>query len=119
MEKIYQASTAEGAVDFINMRDLEEAAKEVIPKGGYGYISSGAGDTFTYRENERAFNHKLIIPHVLKDIELPDTRTNFSGDTLNAPIIMAWPMSMRRKPRQKELRASVQFTQLVLMLPVR
>ena len=42
MEKIYQASTAEGAVDFINMRDLEEAAKEVIPKGGYGYISSGA-----------------------------------------------------------------------------
>lgn len=89
MEKIYQASTAEGAVDFINMRDLEEAAKEVIPEGGYGYISSGAGDTFTYRENERAFNHKLIIPHVLKDIELPDTRTNFSGDTLNAPIIMA------------------------------
>ena len=47
------------------------------------------GDTFTYRENERAFNHKLIIPHVLKDIELPDTRTTFSGDTLNAPIIMA------------------------------
>ncbi len=43
MEKIYQASTAEGAIDFINMRDLEIAAEEVIPKGGYGYISSGAG----------------------------------------------------------------------------
>ena len=28
MEKIYQASTAEGAIDFINMFDLEEAAKE-------------------------------------------------------------------------------------------
>ena len=27
MEKIYQASTAEGAIDFINMRDLEIAAK--------------------------------------------------------------------------------------------
>ena len=52
MEKIYQASTAEGAIDFINMFDLEEAAKEVIPKGGYGYISSGAGDIFTYQEND-------------------------------------------------------------------
>ena len=67
MEKIYQASTAEGAIDFINMFDLEEAAKEVIPKGGYGYISSGAGDIFTYQENEKAFNHKLIIPHVLRE----------------------------------------------------
>lgn len=89
MEKIYQASTAEGAIDFINMRDLEIAAEEVIPKGGYGYISSGAGDIFTYQENERAFNHKLIIPHVLKDIELPDTTLSFGGDTLSAPIIMA------------------------------
>lgn len=66
MEKIYQASTAEGAIDFINMFDLEEAAKEVIPKGGYGYISSGAGDIFTYQENEKAFNHKLIIPSCIK-----------------------------------------------------
>ncbi len=88
MKKIYQASTAEGAIDFINMRDLEIAAEEVIPKGGYGYISSGAGDIFTYQENERAFNHKLIIPHVLKDIELPDTTLSL-GDTLSAPTIMA------------------------------
>ena len=55
----------EGTVDFINMEDLEIAASQVIPAGGYGYISSGAGDLFTYQENERAFNHRLIIPHVL------------------------------------------------------
>ncbi|WP_427814394.1 alpha-hydroxy-acid oxidizing protein [Enterococcus sp. 22-H-5-01] len=89
MEKIYQASTAEGMIDFINMYDLEVAAKEVIPKGGYGYISSGAGDIFTYKENERAFNHKLIIPHVLRDVELPDTTTDYFGESLAAPIIMA------------------------------
>ncbi|MBO0430847.1 alpha-hydroxy-acid oxidizing protein [Enterococcus sp. DIV0660C] len=89
MEKIYQASTAEGAIDFINMYDLEEAAKEMIPQGGYGYISSGAGDIFTYQENEKAFNHKLIIPHVLRDVELPDTTTKFGNETLTAPIIMA------------------------------
>lgn len=89
MEEVYQASTKEGIVDFINMADLESAAKDVIPKGGYGYISSGAGDIFTYQENERAFNHKLIIPHVLKDVELPNTAFEFEGEPLQAPIIMA------------------------------
>ncbi|WP_312541800.1 alpha-hydroxy-acid oxidizing protein [Enterococcus sp.] len=89
MEKSYEASTAEGTIDFINMQDLAEEAEKVIPKGGYGYISSGAGDIFTYRENERAFNHKLIIPHILKDIERPDTTTEIYGEKLTAPIIMA------------------------------
>ncbi|MFV0561034.1 MAG: alpha-hydroxy-acid oxidizing protein [Enterococcus sp.] len=89
MERIYQASTAEGTVDFINTKDLELSAREVIPKGGYGYISSGAGDIFTYQENERAFNHQLIIPHILKDVEQPQTQVEFAGDLLTAPIIMA------------------------------
>lgn len=43
MEKVYQAGTHEGMIDFINMEDLELAATQVIPSGGYGYISSGAG----------------------------------------------------------------------------
>lgn len=89
MEKTYQAGTNEGIVDFINMEDLEIAASQVIPAGGYGYISSGVGDLFTYQENERAFNHRLIIPHVLRDVELPDTTTHFDEETLTAPIIMA------------------------------
>lgn len=89
MEKTYQAGTNEGIVDFINMEDLEIAASQVIPAGGYGYISSGAGDLFTYQENERAFNHQLIIPHILRDVELPDTTTHFDEETLTAPIIMA------------------------------
>ena len=38
MEKTYQAGTNEGIVDFINMEDLEIAASQVIPAGGYGYI---------------------------------------------------------------------------------
>lgn len=85
----YQTSNAEGPIDFINTYDLEEMAKEVIPKGGYGYISSGAGDIFTYRENEKAFEHQLIIPHVLKDVELPTTEVTFMNEKLRAPIIMA------------------------------
>ena len=56
----YKTSNAEGPVDFINTYDLEPMAQQVIPKAAFGYIASGAEDTFTLRENIRAFNHKLI-----------------------------------------------------------
>ena len=105
MEKVYHAGTNEGLIDFINIEDLELAATQVIPNGGYGYISSGAGDLFTYRENEKAFNHRLIIPHVLKDVELPDTTIGFSGETLTAPIIMA-PVAAHGLAHEQAERAS-------------
>ena len=51
----YKTSNAEGPVDFINTYDLEPMAQQVIPKASFGYIASGAEDTFTLRENIRAF----------------------------------------------------------------
>ncbi|CAM2956402.1 lactate oxidase [Streptococcus acidominimus] len=85
----FKTSKAEGPVDFVNVFDLEKMAQQVIPKGAFGYIASGAGDTFTLHENIRSFNHKLIVPHTLKGVENPDTRITFDGDELTSPIIMA------------------------------
>lgn len=85
----YTTSNAEGHVDFVNVLDLEKMAQQVIPKAAFGYIASGAGDTFTLRENIRSFNHKLIIPHTLRGTENPSTEVVFDGDHLTSPIIMA------------------------------
>ena len=85
----YKTSNAEGPVDFINTYDLEPMAQQVIPKAAFGYIASGAEDTFTLRENIRAFNHKLIVPHTLCDVENPRTEIEFAGEKLSSPIIMA------------------------------
>lgn len=85
----FKTSKAEGPVDFVNVFDLEKMAQQVIPKGAFGYIASGAGDTFTLHENIRSFNHKLIVPHTLKGVENPDTSLTFDGDKLSSPIIMA------------------------------
>ena len=46
-------------------------------------------DTFTLRENIRAFNHKLIVPHTLRNVENPSTEIEFDGDKLSSPIILA------------------------------
>ncbi|MGO3732156.1 MAG: alpha-hydroxy-acid oxidizing protein [Vagococcus sp.] len=89
VKQAYITSSAEGHVDFVNAYDLEKDAEKVIPTGGYGYISSGAGDMWTIKENIDAFNHKLIVPGVLKNVEHPDQRTEIFGDTISTPIIMA------------------------------
>src|SRR5699024_4171781 len=85
----YKASEAEKPLNIINVFDLQLVAKKVIPEVGYGYISSGAGDLWTIQQNIESFNHKLIVPRVLKNIENPDQRTSIFGTDLATPIIMA------------------------------
>lgn len=85
----YKTSNAEQYLDFINVYDLEEEAKKVIPKGGFGYIAGGAGDAWTLAENIKAFNHKLIVPEVLQQIDSADQSTEVFGEKLSTPIIMA------------------------------
>lgn len=85
----YQTSAAEGHVEFINAHDLAEKAKRIIPKGAYDYIAGGAGDLWTMKENENAFNHKLIVPQALQDIDSVDQTTSIFGEELSTPVILA------------------------------
>jgi L-lactate dehydrogenase (FMN-dependent) and related alpha-hydroxy acid dehydrogenases len=89
MGKDFHTSSAEGSVNFVNIYDLEEMAKSVIPEGAYGYISSGAGDMWTLDQNVKAFNHKTIVPETLRDLENPDQTTEILGIKLATPVIMA------------------------------
>lgn len=86
---IYATSSAEGHVDFVNAYDLEKEAQKIIPKGGFDYIAGGAGDSWTLNENIRAFNHKLIVPEALHEIESADQSTSVFGEQISTPIIMA------------------------------
>lgn len=83
------APNNEGKINFINTHDLEKMARNVIPEGGFGYISSGAGDLWTLEQNNAAFNHKLIVPRVLADIENPNMETTIFCEEISMPIIMA------------------------------
>ncbi|MGC3596183.1 lactate oxidase, partial [Enterococcus faecium] len=69
----YEAGSAGGVVVVIGMVDLEIGASQVLPAGGVGSISSGAGALCTTQENERPCTHRLIMPHVLREVEIPDT----------------------------------------------
>ena len=111
----YKTSNAEGPVDFINTYDLEPMAQQVIPKAAFGYIASGAEDTFTLRENIRAFNHKLIVPHTLCDVENPSTEIEFAGEKLSSPIIMAPVAAHKLANEQGEVPSMLQAPTLQLI----
>jgi len=83
----YRAGTENKKLDIINLRDLEDLAQKVIPKGGFDYIRGGAGDEWTLQENLASFLRVPIQPHYLSGIKDPDISTTLLGIKLSLPVI--------------------------------
>jgi lactate oxidase len=83
----YQALTEVKKIEIINLRELEQAAQKLIPAGGFGYISSAAGDEWTKRENEAAFKRVTIVPRYLTGYGAADLTTSLLGAKISMPII--------------------------------
>jgi lactate oxidase len=88
----YAAPAEIKAIDIINLRELEPAAQKVIPPGGFGYISSAAGDEWTKRENEAAFKRISIAPRYLTGYSDADRTTTLLGSKVSMPIVLS-PMA--------------------------
>lgn len=84
----YSAGSAERELDIINLHDLEEQARQIIPAPQFGYIRSGSGDEWTLRENVRAFDDRQIVPRYLVGIDRPDTSTTLLGSVVDTPIFV-------------------------------
>jgi L-lactate oxidase len=83
----YGAPSEIKTIEFINLRELEPAAQKVIPAGGFGYISSAAGDEWTKRENEAAFKRVTIAPRYLTGYKDADRSTTVLGLQLGTPLM--------------------------------
>jgi isopentenyl diphosphate isomerase/L-lactate dehydrogenase-like FMN-dependent dehydrogenase len=86
---VYEALTNEKRITVVNLRDLEADAKKILPAFSYAYISGGAGDEWTMRENEAAFDRWVIEPHFLAGVKAPDLTTSVLGSKLSLPVITA------------------------------
>lgn len=85
----YKAPSEVKEINVVNTYELEMMAGEIIPQGGFDYISGGSGDEYTLKQNVDCFNHKGILPRVLADVENPETETSILGHDIKAPFIMA------------------------------
>lgn len=85
----YAAPSEIKSIEIINLRELEPAAQKLIPAGGFGYISSAAGDEWTKRENEAAFKRVTIVPRYLTGYNDADRSTTLLGSKVSMPIIVS------------------------------
>lgn len=85
----FPQSDRDEELHMINVDELEEKVKKVIPEGAYYYIASGSENEWTWRNNTAAFNHYQIIPRALTDMDNPKTDTEFMGMKLKTPIMIS------------------------------
>jgi isopentenyl diphosphate isomerase/L-lactate dehydrogenase-like FMN-dependent dehydrogenase len=72
-----------------NYSELEEAAREKLTDGAYGYVAGGAGQELTMRNNRAGFDRWRIVPKMLVDVVQRDLRTTVLGTELPAPLMIA------------------------------
>lgn len=76
-------------LDIVNLYEMAERARKVIPSGAFEYIAGGSGDEWTLRENTRAFDDVQILPQYLTGITTPDTRIEIFGSKLATPVVVS------------------------------
>ncbi|XP_073105552.1 peroxisomal (S)-2-hydroxyacid oxidase GLO4 [Elaeis guineensis] len=75
--------------DPVNVNEFQELARQALPKMYYDYISGGAEDQFTLKENMEAFQRIMLRPRVLVDVSKIDMSTTLLGYNMSSPIMVA------------------------------
>jgi isopentenyl diphosphate isomerase/L-lactate dehydrogenase-like FMN-dependent dehydrogenase len=73
----------------INVDDFEQAARERLEPGAYGYYAGGAGDEHTLRGNVEAYARWELRPRVLVDVSEGTTATSVLGEEVAFPLLVA------------------------------
>ncbi len=80
---------SEKRISIVSLRDLEDEAQKVMAPFGFAYVTGGAGDEWTMRENQAAFNRWVINPDFMNGTGSADTTTMLLGSKLSYPVITA------------------------------
>lgn len=74
---------------FVNLRELEELARDHVPEQAYDYIRGGAGDELTLAGNETAYQAWRLVHRALVDVSDRTTRTTVLGRSVDLPVLVA------------------------------
>lgn len=73
----------------INLHDFEQVAQTHLSPNAWAYISSGAEDELTKRQNAKAFQKIALRPRILRRIPAVDTATTILGKAVSLPVYMS------------------------------
>jgi L-lactate dehydrogenase (cytochrome) len=71
---------------FLALEDFAVAARRILPRMLYGYVSGGVESDAGVRDNRRAFDEYGFVPRVLNDVSGRDQTTTLFGKTYAAPF---------------------------------
>ncbi len=77
------------AVDFLSNEEIVQAARRNIPQGAWDYLVGGSESETTLRRNRLAFDRIAFRPRILRDVTKIDTSTDFMGNKLRIPVLLA------------------------------
>jgi 4-hydroxymandelate oxidase len=77
------------AAPLVNLFDFEALARRRLSRLALEYISSGAGDEITLRQNRERFDEISLQPRVLVGAGKIDTSLELFGERLDYPILLA------------------------------
>jgi 4-hydroxymandelate oxidase len=72
-----------------DIADLERRAREVLPSDVYDFYAGGSGRETTLGANVEAWRGVPLLPRVLRDVSVIDTRLSMLGAELATPIGVA------------------------------
>jgi 4-hydroxymandelate oxidase len=73
----------------LNLRELEELARQKLSEMAYGYYASGALEGRTLRANEEAWARLALHHRVLVDVSSRDLSTTVLGTPVSMPVLVA------------------------------
>lgn len=79
----------------VNMADMRERARRVLPRAVFDAIDGGATDEVTLRENRAAFHRIWLRPRPLADISHRDISTTVLGQRVSMPLMLG-PCALAR-----------------------
>lgn len=75
--------------DVVSLDDYEVLAYERMESSIWAYVSGGAADESTLRENRSAFDNIKISPRLFRDFSEANTRVHLAGHSYDHPIFLA------------------------------
>ena len=78
-----------GAMDYINLAEMEAAALAALPPMARDYYASGARDEITLADNRQAWARIRLYYRVLVDVSRRDCSTTVLGTPVSMPVLVA------------------------------
>lgn len=79
----------------VNLADFEAPARARLSEPAWAYLSGGAADELTLKENRAAWDRILLHPRVLRNLSGGHTRVRLLGREIQHPILLA-PIAYQR-----------------------